>query len=585
MILSREPNTGNCFMQDASLSQLIDRGIIALQGGRPDEAASCFGGVLGRSPDDAEANSLFGLALVYAGRPAEAEPALRKAIALEPGQPGFQLNLCELLVVESRWQDLETVSGRLVAAQPGRSMGWRHLSRAAFEQGKYTRAIQAFERYLDGAGRSAANLAAYASLAMHAQQFDTALSMLDEAAAQDPDRPDMLATRAMLLSYLGRLYEAEQCCRRCLELDPLAVPAYTVLARLTNGRLTAQEMALLAAIIQDGQQPLDRRIPAAFALGHAQDAAQDFDAAFASYQSAHGMCLERNRRDGRHYDRAAMERRTDRLLALFTRVVRAGDTGSQSSPMPIFIVGMPRSGTTLVESVIAAHPRVCRGGERPYVPQVLEAFLRLNGADAIAPESWNSADDWRRHCLDGLAFGPGQDCFTDKNPLNFEAAGLLAALFPSAVIINVRRDPAETALSIYRNEFSKFWAWTDRLEDIAHYYGQYARLTTHWERTLGSRFLTIQYEDFAANFTRTAPALIAACGMEWDERCLAFQGAEQFIPTLSAIEVRYGVEVRRGAVARYRRHLQPLFDSLAGAGLDPVPESTTSQAARALEEQ
>jgi len=157
---------------------------------------------------------------------------------------------------------------------------------------------------------------------------------------------------------------------------------------------------------------------------------------------------------------------------------------------------------------------------------------------------------------------------TDKHPLNFEAVGLIGRLFPDAPIIHVRRNPLETGWSIYHHEFTKFWTFAHRLEDIGHYYGEYARLVAHWERTLGRRFVTVQYETLVGDFEREARRIVAWCDLDWEQRCLEFQSAERAITTFSAVQAREPVTLRNGAAEAYRNHLEPLVRSLDAAGVD-----------------
>ena len=157
---------------------------------------------------------------------------------------------------------------------------------------------------------------------------------------------------------------------------------------------------------------------------------------------------------------------------------------------------------------------------------------------------------------------------TDKHPLNFEAAGLIARLLPDAAIIHVRRDPLETCLSIYRQEFNKHWTFAHRLADIGHHYGQYARLVAHWERTLPGQFTTFQYEDFVATFERAAPELVAACGLEWEVQCLEFQRTPRVIATFSTVQARDPVRSGNGRAKLYAKYLGPLVSALESAGVD-----------------
>jgi len=157
---------------------------------------------------------------------------------------------------------------------------------------------------------------------------------------------------------------------------------------------------------------------------------------------------------------------------------------------------------------------------------------------------------------------------TDKNPWNFDALGLILELFPTARIVHVRRDPVETGLSVFRNDFPKFASFSHRLDDIGHYYGEYARLMAHWERVLGNRFLTIQYEDLVADIDTGAAGLVRFCGLDWEDACRDFAAKRRRIGTMSAVQARQPVAGFRGRARRYAGHLAPLVAALQRAGVD-----------------
>jgi tetratricopeptide (TPR) repeat protein len=483
----------------------------------------------------------------------------------------------ETLTRQGDWAELESLAARWSRERPASAEAWWNLSRAAFELGRFRHAMEAFGKVLGLSQRTGASLTTYARIAMHALDFEAAASAMAEAEKLAPDHAELLATRGLLLTYLGRFTEAEVCCRRCLELAPDFAPAYTTLSRLIEGRFSDGETDRLRRMAHEERMPLDHRIPAAFALGHSHDARGEVDLAFRAYAFAHQLCIERNVREGRRYDAAATEARTDRLLNLPDFRVPAGDAGSAA--VPLFIVGMPRSGTTLIESVLSAHSRVQSAGERPEMQQILEAFLRSTLNARSEPPASAVMSAWREAYLRDARVAAPVDHMTDKHPLNFEAAGLIAGLFPGSVIVHVRRNPLETALSIYRNEFSKFWMFTDRLEDIGHFYGHYARLVSHWERVLEERFVTIQYEEFAGDFDTAAPALVAACGLEWEEGCRNFQAASRPIATFSAVQARKPVRVHSGTAQKYRAWLGPLTEALHHAGVDPDSGAWLGEAA------
>jgi hypothetical protein len=239
-------------------------------------------------------------------------------------------------------------------------------------------------------------------------------------------------------------------------------------------------------------------------------------------------------------------------------------------PRPIFVLGMPRSGTTLIESVIGAHSRVAAGGESGGIRWILPDYLarlRTNPSSDI-PESVVAR--WRTAFWQQMPKQDGVEAMTDKNPWNFDAFSLILRLFPNARIIHVRRNPVETGLSIFRNEFSKLVRFTHRLEDIGHYYGEYARVMAHWERIGGDRFTTIQYEDFIREFEVAGPALLSACGLEWEEGCGRFWENKRAVSTISTMQVRRPLGKASVRAGVYAAHLAPLVQTLESVGVDLV---------------
>lgn len=476
----------------------------------------------------------------------------------------------ESLIRLGNWPALKALADQWSRQHPDDDRAWRTLSRAEYELGRYRMALDAFRKTVDLSGRNAADLTTLGRIAIHALEFDVASAALTEARAVEPDAPELLFALGMLSTYLGRFEDAEICCRRCLEHSPEFAPAFTILGRVNGSRFTDPEMTVLSRLAQSPGTPIDHRIAAAFSLAHGNEARGDFNKAFAGYEYAHFLAGERDQREGRSYDRAGTEVRINRLISFFARREPEPQPGRDTKPVPIFIVGMPRSGTTLVECVLAAHSRVVAGGERPEMQQILDAFLRMDPGSGVPPPESSLLEAWRRAYRAGVACESPADHFTDKHPLNLEAAGLIARMFPESVIVHVRRNPLETGVSIYRNEFPKFWTFTHRLADIGHFHGQYARLAAHWERILGPRFQTVQYEDFAGSFESSAPALVAACGLRWEAQCGAFQHQRRAIATLSAVQAREPVRMRSGAAQRYSAFTGPLIEALRAAHVDPV---------------
>ncbi len=484
---------------------------------------------------------------------------IAELLAYFPAEPLAHELACEWAVARRDWSALEKAARRMTARFTDHRDAWKWLAMAQFESGRYADSATTYRHILDDQFPNADESAAYAGLCLHALAFDHAEKALDVAEALDPDHPGMLHRRALLHLYRGRFAAAEECARRCLARQPGNVAAYTTLTRVRRGLLDDADLATLTRIVESADAPPDHRIPAAFAAGHVYDARGDVDAAMAAYRRAHELAQARDRVEGRSYDPAASDARAARLERQLD--VPESAAPRPDAPQPIFIVGMPRSGTTLAEQLFAAHPRVAACGERMAMRQVLQAWLEQDTAGRVPDVQLVTA--WRDAVLAGLPDLCGAAYFTDKHPLNFEAVGLIVRLFPDAPVLWMRRDPLETGLSCYRQEFNKRWGFVHRLADIGHYYRLHERVMERWVERLPGRIIEVRYETFAADFEHEAPLLVAAAGLDWDPRCLDFQLSDRPVATLSTVDVRDPVTVRRGRADRYRHLLDELVAALA----------------------
>jgi tetratricopeptide (TPR) repeat protein len=494
----------------------------------------------------------------------DAQALLRHVATLVPGNEDLLRLSARLFEIQGDWNGLARSAALWAKLRPSELGAWRALATASYEIGDYSQASQAHRRVMDISGRSAAHLAVYAQCCVNSSEFSEAEEAVEAAEALDPDHLETLSVKALLLTFQGRFDEAEACCRRALHLDPGHVQTYKVLSSLKRGKLSDSELDAVRRLSERTDIPEEHRITAAYALGDGLDAREQFDAAFAAYDLANRIGVERAGRERLTYNAAAKAAQVDTIISQFSsRSSLRPSAVAPTGPRPIFIVGMPRSGTTLVESVLAPHSRVLALGERVQMPKLLTAYLSQRGE--ISDQRWL---DWARTYWEGIKNLGNADHITDKNPFNFEAAGLIALMFPTARVVHVRRNPVETGLSVFRNEFTKFVHFASGLESIGHFYGQYARLTEHWQRTLGDRFITVQYEDFAGDLSQSAPALVRACGLEWEDGCLRRDSGKRPIATLSSVQVRQPVSLSVNRADRYKRHLSPLMSALEATGVD-----------------
>lgn len=654
-------------MSEPQLADIINAAAAAHQNGRFQEALSGYQHALSKAPDDAEVNSLAGLALTHLGRLGEAGPYLEKAVAAEPDEIGFRLNLIEWLdasgaadravdeigaILEKDEKNIRAfeklgdvcmrqnkpgaaadayneavklapghygllmklarahsgyrnfVGARTALEQAGQagpqdeyylefmsfvlaSLGdvaalnalaaqwtekapdsaraWRAAAQAAYEHGRHRDALAAYEKVFALGARDANNLAAYGRIAIDALEFDTARVSLDEAEQLDSDLAEMLAGKARLLTFEGKFDEAEKYCRRCLVVKPQLAGVYSLLGRITGGKFSDEEQKKLTQLFWEEKLHTPDRIAAGFALGRARDTTSATEDAFKIYLDANELSRSYSAAGGIVYNRGVTEARMQRLAKVFP-----GPTGGgapKGGAQPIFILGMPRSGTTLIESVLSARDDVFAGGERPDMQQYLSWYL--DRAGETAPTAGDVNPEWIERYYEQLPGLGGAEWITEKSPLNFEAVGLIDRLFPDSPIIHTRRSPMETCFSIFSNEFSKFWSFATDLEALGHFYGQYARMMAHWDKAYPGRVVTVQYEDFAGNFDTAAPALAEKIGLGWTPEMAEFQKAKRPIATFSAVQAREPVTVRRGKAEQFAEQLAPLRRALEEAGVDP----------------
>ena len=558
---------------------ILDKlGELEARAGRFREAAAHFREAAVHRPGDPALLFRWARATFDAGSAADARAILEKAAQLAPGHPAILRLGAEICEQTGDWAGLASTAESWLRREPDNPLPWRFAATAQWETGYLAQAMRSYRTFLARGVASASDLATFGRLCLAALAYDEAARTLDEAERLDPGCAHMLSAKATLALFEGRFDGAVAYARRAIHADPHDVAAFKVLVQVSGERVAPEDFANLERLAGDPDLPEPARISAAFSVADCLDAAGDADAAFAACEQANRLALVRAAREGLRYDREERERQIDWLIERFPSAPRS--LGVDTGPVPIFIVGMPRSGTTLVESIVGAHSRVFTCGERQAMRSIMQEFAAVaSGRDATS--NYESAvPRWREAFRRELPNHSDLRAVTDKNPWNFDALGLILELFPSARIVHVRRDPVETGLSIFRNDFPKFAAFSHRLDDIGHYYGEYARLMAHWGRVLGDRFLTIQYEDLVADVDAGAAGLVRFCGLDWEDACRDFAAKRRIIGTMSAVQARQPVSGFRGRAGRYAGHLAPLVAALRSAGVDVTTGALASGHAR-----
>jgi Sulfotransferase family len=322
----------------------------------------------------------------------------------------------------------------------------------------------------------------------------------------------------------------------------------------------------------DGELPVKERVHLYFTLGRSYDKSGAFDRAFELLSTANA--LERERWS---YDVEVEEQYVEQIIETVDVELLDRLSGSgHESTTPIFIVGMPRSGTTLVEQILSSHSGAYGAGELDAVSRVAGAILVMTPDRAGYPSGLMQLDSrdldelGRLYVSSVSKLAPWAARITDKMPANFRYAGLIHLMLPRARIIHCRRDPADTCLSCYSTHFGGSLRWSYDLRDLGRYYRSYARVMAHWRRVLPpGRMLEVRYEDVIADLEGQARRLVEHCGLEWEDACLAFHENRRPVHTASIAQVRrplYASSV--GRWRHYEKHLGPFFDALGDVERD-----------------
>jgi tetratricopeptide (TPR) repeat protein len=540
--------------------------------GRNAEAVESFQRALALDPSLAEAHFNLANALLRLGRSEEALPHYRRAIALRPGAAEPYLNLAGALLALKRWQEAEQVSRQAVRLRPGMAKPYTDLAEALLVLKRWQEAEQLAEQAIRLEPNSVRAHSHLGSALFELGHHDRGLAEIDKALVLDPDSTGALHQKARFLLILGHVDEARVLLKRIVDLDPQRVDSCLLLADIW--RFTPDDPLLRAMEhLLDGPGPLVRedRIGLQFAVAKAYG---DIDKHAMSFEHLlEANALMRQQFD---YDEPFWLGQLDHIERIFTAELLHSKSGNgDPSRQPIFIIGMPRSGSTLIEQILASHPRVHGAGERMDFSKVVFAVTGARPLDypefvpTLRPEQLDEIG--AAYVASMTKSLPSVDRFTDKLLGNFVFAGLIRLVLPNAHIIHIQRNPIDTCWSCFSVRFSEPFEFAYDLGELGRFYRAYERLMEHWRRVLPEgAMLEVHYEDVVADIEAQARRIIDYCGLEWNDACLAFYKTSRPVRTASVAQVRqpiYKTSVERWR--RYERHLGPLLEAL-GARADAL---------------
>jgi tetratricopeptide (TPR) repeat protein len=561
----------------ANLGQiLIDQGGVA-------EALSHCQEAVRLNPGSAAGHNNLGNALRALGRIEEARAAYIEAIRLEPGLSVAHNNLGRTLQLEGRVNEAIPHFHRAIELTPDSPDTWEQLAVALSLEGEWAAAIPACIRRVELQPESAdAHCAlgwAYQSDARPAEaqaEYDLALEC-------NPTHLDAWLNLGSLHEEQGNLAEAEGCYLEAEALHPDSPMPLTRRAMLFRGRLPEADRERLRFHLSKPGHDASSRMNLLFALAQVTDALGNFAEAAACLKPANALALELRRGQGHRYDPDEHSRFVDRLIAafkpdLFGRLGSAGD----NTPQPVFVFGLPRSGTTLVEQVLASHPRVHGAGELSFARRALNALRPSASQPEDLAECLQVLDakglrrlaggyrDAVQALLDRTGCEVVPERVVDKMPDNYLYLGLIALMFPRATLIHIRRDLRDTAVSCWHTYFRSI-RWADDPDHLARRFQDHLRLMQHWHQVLPRTIHEVRYERLVDNFEVEARSLFAACGLDWEPGCLQFHQTKRLVRTASVAQVRQ--PLYRQAIARWKHYESALAELFA---LLPMPGDESS---------
>jgi tetratricopeptide (TPR) repeat protein len=581
---------------------LMARAVVAHQRGDLDPAERDYRHVLAAAPAHPDATHFLGLLLHQRGRSAEALPLLDRSLLLAPTNPQYRSNFAGVLNRLGRGAEAVRFYREALELKPDYLDALINLGMLYAGRGDYMQALPVFDSAL---AVDPASYAAWYSRAETLQQLartSEAIEAYRRAAAAAAQDPRAQLTLASALREVGALEEAQHCCERALELNPGYAEAENSLGNVLSmrGDLAGAERHFRSAIrLQPGhaggyhnladlkrltpedpmwpelmrlaarasELPPEQAISLHFALGKVWEAQGDYPRAF-----THLAAGNRLKRSTLNYDEARQRRFFEDFIRVFDAdfMQRRTDAGGDDE-RPLFIVGMPRSGTTLVEQILASHSAVHGAGEMHALRNCLRLDLPPDNDDYDLPQQLAglAAPDFRRIAerysgFLGTVAPASAERVTNKLPGNMVFVGLIHILYPRARIIHCRREPLDTCLSCFSKLFSTGYPFSYELGELGRFYRMYDALMAGWRSLLPGRMWEISYEELVGDVEGETRRLLEYCGLPWDDACLKFYDSPRAVRTASLAQVRKPIYA--GSIGRWRHYakeLAPLREALS----------------------
>ncbi len=497
-----------------------------------------------------------------------AEELFREVLRADPAHVSALCGLASLSLAADVPGDAERLLRHALRQSAHVPLAWRGMGPALLALGQVQAAADAARYLRNIEPANPQSWVATAAAAARLMRQEEALAAYEQAARLHPGEVQLHTSIGHVLKTLGRRVESEAAYKRAIQVQPTCAEAYWSLADLKNYRFGDAEVEAMQELLADDHRDGTGDAQLEFALGKAFEQREQYSASFAHYAAGNS----RRRRDA-PFDIGAFERRTERIRAFFSRAFLAARGGSgELGRAPIFIVGLPRSGSTLVEQILASHSRVEGTMELPnilnFVRDIDDLAPGRNGyperIGELAPDRLGTFG--RRYLDETAPLRQGLERFTDKLPNNFSHVGLIHLILPNATIIDARRHPMDCCLSTFKQHFAEGQTFSYDLDDLGRYYRCYLSLMDHWDNVLPGKVLRMQYEELVRDPEIQIRRLLEHCQLEFEPACLAFHETRRSVRTASAEQVRQPIYSSGvGYWRHFEAELEPLRKALGDA--------------------
>lgn len=499
------------------------------------------------------------------GEPEKAEDIYREILGRDPDHVEAARLLAAIAVKHNRFRDADVFLQRVVKNAPNYGRAWVDLSNVQHEQEKHEEAIYSAEQALRLAPKAAESHILMANAFGQAGRLDESIESYRNALSIAPGHPGALSGMAHRLKTIGKQEESIAAYRQCLAANPLHTESYWSLANLKTFRFKDEEVEAMETLLADKSVDDESRVYLHNALGLEYEGRKDYDKAFANFSTGNGI-----RRKAESYDPVDAQVINEALLEVFSKEFIEKNKGSGClDASPIFVVGLPRSGSTLIEQILASHSQVEGTHELADLPRVVRAIPKRGKRNARFPESivefgsnaWTNLGD--QYIERTRKFRSDRPVFIDKNPNNFVYAGLIKLILPNAKIINARRHPLDSCFGSYKQLFASGQSFTYDLMELGEYYLNYQKLMDHWHAVIPGHVLDVNYEDVVADLETQVRRILEYCQLPFEESCLRFHETDRAVKTASSEQVRRPIYSTSVNLWRnYENHLDLLIDTL-----------------------